>query len=108
MKSKKVKLIVIAAVLILSAAVTQSFQANFWDNNQSKESKTAEKQNESDKNEGSGFFDQGSTPDRAAPGEGGDGQKMPITDGLWLLMGLVAVYGFSKWFIHRIRAIDVL
>jgi hypothetical protein len=100
--NNKTKLIIIVTTLFLSAA-THNLQANFFDNTQKTESGTSG-DNESDNSTG-GFFESenSNTMNRAAPtGDEGDAQKMPISDGIWILMGLAVSYGLIKLTKHRI------
>ena len=127
MKLNKTKLIIIVTTLLLSSA-TQNLHASFWnDNNQNISTETiklSEKQTPPIKDEsdnslsnysGGGFFNSenninqennhnsgnNSTINRISPNMNGDSQKMPISDEIWILMGLVVIYGFVKWKKHR-------
>ena len=120
--NNKTKLIIIVTTLFLSAA-THNLQANFFDNTQKTESGTSG-DNESDNSTGGffesdnstgGFFESDNSTggffysensnsiNRAAPtGNEGDAQKMPISDGTWILIGLVVSYGLVKMTKHRV------
>ena len=105
--NNKTKLIIIVTTLFLAAA-THDIKADFfWDNSQKTENGTSG-DNESGNSTGGffesnnstgGFFESenSNTMDRAAPtGDEGDAQKMPISDGIWILMGLAVSYGLIK------------
>ena len=96
MKLNKTKLIIIAVVLFLSAS-TQNLQAVFFNNTQKIENETSENPNGSDNSSGGFFYSENnSSPNRAAPPGGGDAQKLPISDGILILTGLVVSYGLIK------------
>ena len=100
----KTKLIIIVTTLFLSA-YTQNLKADFfWDNTQKTESETSGNSYESDNSTGGFFYSENNnTMNRAAPpGDEGDAQKMPLSDGIWILTGLSASYGLYKLTKHHV------
>ena len=93
MKLNITKYIIAAAILFLAAATPIEAKAQYAQTTENAEWKTEPPKMSNPGAERAPFTDITHPPAYAPPPEGGDGQKLPIRGGLWVLIGLTVAYG---------------
>ena len=96
MKHKIIKYIIAVAVLFSTTAMSTEVNAQFAQSkNGVSEWVTEPPKTSSSGSDGLPFVDP-RPPAYAPPPEGGEGQKIPLTEGLWILIGLAMSYGIVR------------
>ena len=83
---------IIAAAIFLAAATPVATKAQYAQTTENTEWEAKPPRISNPGNERTPFTDS-RPPAYAPPPEGGDGQKLPIHGGLWVLIGLAVAYG---------------
>ena len=91
------KYIIAAAVLFSATAMSTEANAQFAQNTNGGAEWTVEPPKMSNSGTDIDLFTDSRPPAYAPPPEGGDGQKLgPISEGLWVLIGLAMTYGIIR------------